>query len=111
MARENRKTVQVFGIKTGKKISVPIVFTYTVWSASLGFGKPIQSYSSFSNEPKTAIVRGVESPSLVRVNSISRGGELGKSGPGARAKADAARNARKAKGIGLFVEGFVPRNQ
>lgn len=83
----------------------------SIWWHNLGFREPIQSYSPFSNEPKTAIVRGVESPSLVRVNSISRGGELGKSGPGARAKADAARNARKAKGIGLFVEGFVPRNQ
>ena len=95
MARENRKAVQVFVIKTGKKISVYIVFTYTVWSASLGFGKPIQSYSSFSNKPKTEIVSSV--------NLISRGGDLGKSGPGPRAKADAARNARNTGGRSLFA--------
>jgi hypothetical protein len=70
MARENIKAVHVFVIKTGKKISVSIVFTYTVWSASLGFEKPIQSYSSFSNKPKTEIVALVQS--RYSVNSISR---------------------------------------
>ena len=104
MARENRKAVQLFVIKTGKKISVYVVFTYTVWSVNLGFGKSIQSYSSFSNEPKTAIVRGVESPSLV-----SRGGDLGKSDPGPRAKADARRHA-KTGSRSIFVNGFVPQN-
>jgi len=67
MARENRKAAQLF---LGKKISVYVVFTYTLLSASLGFEKSIQSY--FSNEPKTAIVRVVSS------------GDLGKSGPGPR---------------------------
>jgi len=58
----SREAAQVFFIKKGKKISVFIVFTYTVWSTILGFGKSIQSYSSFSNEPKTEIVRVVKSP-------------------------------------------------
>jgi len=56
MARENRKAAQLFVIKTGKKISVYLVFTSTVLSTSLGFGKSIQSYSSFSKQPKTKIV-------------------------------------------------------
>ena len=67
----------------------------SIWWHNLGFGEPIQSYSSFSNEPKTAIFRVVET---YRVNSISRGGDLGKSGPGPRAKADALKNARKTGG-------------
>ena len=80
-----------------------------MWSVNLGFGKSIQSYSSFLKEPKTAIVRVVESPSLV--SSIIRGGDLGKSGPGPRAKADAARNARKTGGGSLFAQGFTPQRQ
>jgi hypothetical protein len=101
MARENRKSVQRFVIKTGKKISVYVVFTYPLWSASLGFEKSTQSY--FSNEPKTAIVRVV--------SSISRGGDLGKLGPGSRAKADALKNARKTGGGSIFVQGFTPQRQ
>lgn len=62
------------------------------WWHNLEFGEPIQSDSLFSNEPKTGIVRIGETS---RVNSISRGGDLGKSGPGPRAKADALKNARK----------------
>ena len=70
-----------------------------IWWHNLGFGEPIQSYSSFSNESKTAIVRIVETS---RVNSINRGGDLGKSGPGPRAKADALKNARKT-GDGQYI--------
>ena len=40
-----------------------------------------------------------------------RGGDLGKSGPGPRAKADAARNARKTGGGSPFVQSFTPQRQ
>lgn len=42
---------------------------------------------------------------------IPAGGDLGKSGPGPRAKADAARNARKTAGGSLFAQGFTPQRQ
>jgi hypothetical protein len=64
-----------------------LILIPSIWWHNLEFGEPIQSYSPFLNEPKTSIVRVV--------SSISRGGDLGKSGPGARAKANAARNAQK----------------
>ena len=48
---------------------------------------------------KTAIVRVV--------SSRIRGGDLGKSGPGARAKADAARKARKDS---IGVDAYSPHN-
>ena len=80
----------------------------SIWWHNLEFGEPIQSYSSFSNEPKTGIVRVVETS---RVNSISRGGDLGKSGPGPRAKADALKNARKTGGGSIFVQGFTTQRQ
>lgn len=48
----------------------------SIWWHNLKFGEPIQAYSSSSNQPKTAIVRVVETS---RVNSINRGGDLGKS--------------------------------
>lgn len=80
----------------------------SIWWHNLGFGEPIQAYSSSSNQPKTAIVRVVETS---RVNSINRGGDLGKSGPGPRAKADALKNARKTGGRSLFVQGFTPQRQ
>jgi hypothetical protein len=108
MARENRKAVYVFVLNTGKKISVCVVLTYTVWSASFEFCESIHSYSSFSNESKMVIVRGVKSS---RVNSISRGGDLGTSGPGPRAKADALKNARKTEGGSIFAQGFTPYRQ
>jgi len=78
------------------------------WWHNLGFGEPIQSYSSFSNDPKTVIVWGVE---ISRVNSINLGGDLGKSGPGPRAKVDALKNARKTRGGSIFVQGFTPQRQ
>jgi hypothetical protein len=80
----------------------------SIWWYNLGFGEPIQSYSPFSNQPKTAIVRVVETS---RVNSINHGGDLGKSGPGPRAKADALKNARKTGGGSIFVQGFTPQRQ
>jgi len=61
----------------------------SIWWHNLVFGEPIQSYCSCLNESKTPIVRIVETS---RVNSINRGGDLGKSGPGPRAKADALKN-------------------
>ena len=82
MARKKRKSVYVYS-----------VFTYSIWIEILGFGKQTQSPYPNQYIPKTEIVRLVQS--RYPVNSISRGGDLGKSGPGPRAKADAARNARK----------------
>ena len=40
-----------------------------------------------------------------------RGGELGKSGPGPRAKADALKNARKTGGGSIFAQSFTPQRQ
>ena len=40
-----------------------------------------------------------------------RGGELGKSGPGPRAKADALKNARKTGGGSIFAQSFTPQPQ
>ena len=97
MARNNRK----------KDISYSVLIS-TIWWHNLGFREPIQSYSTFSNQPKTAIVRVVETS---RANSINRGGDLVKSGPGPRAKADAARNPRKIGGGSLFAQGFTPQWQ
>ena len=46
-----------------------------------------------------------------KVNSISRGGDLKKSGSGPRAKADALKNARKAGGGSIFAQGFTQQRQ
>jgi len=98
MARKNRKSVYVYS-----------VFTYSIWIKILGFGKQTQSPYPNQYIPKTEIVMLVQSHHLV--NSISRGGDLGKSGPGPRAKADAARNVGKQKGGSIFVQGFTPQRQ
>lgn len=45
--------------------------------------------------------------SLKNVFLEMRGGELGKAGPGPRAKADAAKHAKNS----MFVEGFSPKHQ
>nr|YP_009686315.1 hypothetical protein [Halamphora calidilacuna]QDR25071.1 hypothetical protein [Halamphora calidilacuna] len=97
MARNKRK----------KAISYSVLIP-TIWWHNLRFREPVQYYSTFSNQPKTAIVRVVETS---RANSINRGGDLGKSGPGPRAKADAARNPRKIEGGSLFAQGFTPQRQ
>jgi len=52
MACNNRKQAVSY--------SVFIYSICSIWWHNLGFGEPIQSYSSFSNEPKTVIVRVVE---------------------------------------------------
>jgi hypothetical protein len=39
-----------------------------------------------------------------------RGGDLGKSGPGTRAKADAKRGIITGSGAVLFIEGFTPQS-
>lgn len=75
----------------------------------LGFGKQTPSTDCNQDIPKTEIVRLVEG--YKSVNLISRGGYLGKPGPGPRAKADAARNARKTGGGNLFTQGFTPQRQ
>ena len=85
-----------------------LVLISSIWWHNLGFGEPIQSYSSFSNGVKTVIVRVIETS---RVNSLSRGGDLGKSGPGPRAKADALKNARKTGNGSIFVQDFTPQRQ
>ena len=92
MASNNRK----------QAVSYSILIS-SIWWHNIGFGEPIQSYSPFSNEPKTPIVRVVETS---RVNSINRGGNLGK-----RAKADALKNARKTGGGSIFAQGFTPQRQ
>ena len=84
MARKNRKLVYVYS-----------VFTYSTWMYILGFKKQTQSAYWNQDIPKTVIVRLVHS-----VNSISRGGDLERSGPGPWAKADAA---RKTGGGSLFA--------
>ena len=76
------------------------VLISNIWWHNLGFVEPIQSYPSFSNKPKTVIARIVETS---RVNSINRGGGLGKSGPGPRSKEDALKNARKIGSIKIYL--------
>ena len=88
MARDKRK----------QAVSYSVLIS-SIWWHNLGFGEPIQFYPSFSNEPKTGIARIVK--------PINRGGDLGKSGPGPRAKAD----ARKTGGGSIFVQGFTPQRQ
>ena len=97
MASNNRK----------QAVSYSVLIS-SIWWHNLGFVEPIQSYPSFSNEPKTVIAQIVETST---VNSINRGGELGKSGPGPRAKADALKNARKTGGGNIFVQGFTYQRQ
>ena len=80
-------------------------FVSNIWWHNLEFGELIQSYSSFSNKPKTVIVRIVKTS---KVNSISRvGGDLGKSGAGLQTKADVLKNARKTEGDSIFVQSFT----
>ena len=74
-------TPKIAGNNRKQAVSYSVLIP-SIWWHNLGFGEPIQSYSPFSNEPKTAIVRVVETS---RINSINRGGDLGKSGPGPRA--------------------------
>jgi hypothetical protein len=81
MVHNNRKQVVLYSLL------IPSI----CWH-NLGFGEPIQSYSPFSNEPKTRILRVVETS---RLNSINRVGDLEKSGPEPWAKVDALKNARK----------------
>ena len=63
-------------------------------------------------DPQTGVrnAKSVKEANTI-VSSINRGGDLGKSGPGPRAKADAARNARNTGGGSLFAEGFTPQRQ
>jgi len=97
MAYNNRKQIVSYSVL------IP-----SIWWHNLGFGEPIQSYSPSSNQPKTAIVRVVETS---RVDSINRGGDLGKFGPGPRAKADTLKNAKKTGGKSIFVQGFTSQRQ
>lgn len=95
MARNNRKQAIAYSV-------------FILWWHNLGFGEPIQSYSSCLNDSKTPIVRIVETS---RVNSINREGDLGKSGPGPRPKSDGLKNARKTGGGSIFAQGFTPQRQ
>ena len=71
-------TPKMAGNNRKQAVSYSVLIPSIRWH-NLGFGEPIQAYSSSSNQPKTVIVRVVETS---RVNSINRGGDLGKSGPG-----------------------------
>jgi hypothetical protein len=62
------------------------------------------------NNPKNEINKVVKN-SDSNYPYINRGGDLGKPGPGPRAKADALKNARKTGGSSLFAEGFTPPRQ
>lgn len=105
MASKNRKQAVSYSVL------IP-----SIWWHNLGFGEPIQSDSSHLNldHPQMTIIQKVETS---RVNSITRGGELGKSGPGPRGKADAIRDAQKMRYIkkmrngGIFADGFTPQRQ
>ena len=94
--------------KNRKQAVSSSVFISSIWWHNLGFREPIQFNYQFSNEPKTAIVRVVETS---RVTEIPNGGDLGKSGPGPRAKADTLKNVRKNGGGSIFIQGFTPQRQ
>lgn len=88
-------------------VSYSVLIT-SIWWYNLEFGKLIQQDSPLPNQPKTAIVRVVETS---RVKLINRGGDLGKSGPGPRAKVDSLKNARKTGGGSIFAQSFTPQRQ
>ena len=93
MARRNRKHC----------VSYSVLIT-NVWLHNLGFREPNtgnQSYSIFNETQVT----------VEQIVSINGGAELGKAGPGPRAKADALKNARKPGRGGIFAEGFTPQRQ
>ena len=48
-------TPEMAGNNQNQAVSYSVLIP-SIWWHNLGFGEPIQSYSSFSNEPKTAIV-------------------------------------------------------
>lgn len=52
-----------------------------------------------------------EIPDYLKKAIQFRSGDLGKSGPGARAKSNARRNARKTGGGSRFAQGFTPQRQ
>jgi hypothetical protein len=60
-----------------------------------------------TEEPLGGSKSGISEDILNRI----RAGDLGKSGPGPRAKADALKNARKTGGGSIFVRGFTPQRQ
>lgn len=98
MARSNRK-----------QMVSHLVLISSIWWHNLEFGESIQSDSSFLNESKTPPIVQITETSASRVSLINRGGgDLGKAGPGPRAKADARANARKPGGGNIFAEGFTP---
>jgi len=58
-------------------------------------------------EPLVGSKSGISEDALNRI----RGGDLGKSGPGPRGKAEAAKNPRKTGGGSPFVQSFTPQRQ
>jgi len=60
-----------------------------------------------TEEPLGGSKSGISEDTLNRI----RAGDLGKSGPGPRPKADALKNARKTGGGSIFVQGFTPQRQ
>ena len=84
--------------------SISIILIFSIWWHNRQFVEPIQPFPSFSNEPRREIIRIMETS---RINSINRGGDLGKAGPGPRAKADALKKAGKARSRSIFAEGLL----
>ena len=73
--------------------------------------KDFKLLSTFSNDSKSknfaTFISGILEAELNRI----RAGDLGKSGPGPRAKVDSARNVRKTGGGSLFAQSFTPQRQ
>ena len=99
------KLTQEMASKNQKEAFAVSALVFLLWSYNFKLDA-VQSYHSFSHRPQ--IEKILETS---RVPSINRGGaELGKSGFGARAKADALKNTRKTGGgSSVFVNGFVPQ--
>ena len=67
---------------------------------------PELSEKYYGAEPQPSKI-DKSSTMISKIIEIPNGGDLGKSGPGARARWDATRNGRKTGGS-MFVEGFTP---
>ena len=116
IARNNRKQAVSYSVL------IP-----TIWWHNLGFGEPIQSYSSGGNsQPKTEISRVLEQQVLkgtqgaqtaLKIPSGGDSSQPSKFGPGSKAKGAAARNIQRRRNSAgntpasgsLFAESFSPK--
>jgi hypothetical protein len=91
--------------KTKRVILVIAIASRVYFSSVEGIDLPM------SPTPVVRVEPSYQTPEALKSALEIRCGDLGKSGPGPRAKADAARNARKTGGRSGFTHGFTPQRQ